>query len=84
MRFHIAKLSINRSWVNSDEVTCWFKNPKMTTLQVHCIALSAKATFRLTLPRTGTRAKAEQLAVVSGAGVSFARPDCTVSGYSFV
>ena len=30
---------------------------------------------------TGTRAKANKLAVVSGAGVSFARPDCTEIGY---
>ena len=43
---------INRSWINCDQVSFWLKKHRKITCQNHHIALSANATFRLTLPRT--------------------------------
>jgi hypothetical protein len=34
MRFRIAKLSINRSWVNCDQSKFWFQIPRNTPLKV--------------------------------------------------
>jgi hypothetical protein len=54
MRFHITKLSINRYWVNCDQVSFWFQNPKdhLSGFQIHQIAMSTDVTLRLSLPGT--------------------------------
>ena len=51
MRFRIAKLSINRSWVNCDQVSFWFQIPRKNTFQNQFPARSANGRSWLSLPR---------------------------------
>jgi len=65
MRFRVANPWINRSWVNCDQVSFWFQKQK-TTFQIHHIALSANALFRLTLPRIEIRIRSGQFEAQTG------------------